>query len=267
MKNLKSIYSLAIILFASLLLWSCGRANGEFTGSEYMPDMAHSIAYEANVNSYYYNNTWGGEDAYHSIAGPRKPVEGTVARGFLPFKYQNLEDFRESADEAHAVLQEKVRTLTMEDPSIVNPIRPSSAEELETLLKNGADLYYVACQVCHGADGDGNGILFNDGNGKYTAKPANFLSEDFINAPDGQFINAIMHGKGMMQSHADKLTPDERWTVIHYIRSLQAIKNGVDYNPVTTVNVPPSPKDPVSPEVTEESIEEEDHEEDHEHGK
>ena len=109
--------------------------------------------------------------------------------------------------------------------------------------------------------------MFNDGNGKYTAKPANFLSEDFIDAPDGQFINAIMHGKGMMQSHADKLTPDERWTVIHYIRSLQAIKKGVDYNPVVSVNAPPVLEDPASLEDNEESTEEEVHEEDHEHGK
>jgi mono/diheme cytochrome c family protein len=225
-----------------------------------MPDMAHSIAYEANVTSYYYQNTWGGEEAYHLISGPRKPVDGTVARGFLPFKYQNLEDFRETENETHVVLQEKVRTMIMKDPSIVNPIRPSSAEELEHLLSKGADLYYVSCQVCHGAEGDGNGVLYNDGNGKYTAKPANFLSEDFLNASDGQFINAIMHGKGMMQSHADKLTPDERWTVIHYIRSLQAVKKGEDYNPVAEVNVSPSS------DLTEEITEDEGHD-DHEHGK
>ena len=59
MKNPTSLYSFFILSVASLLLWSCGRADGEFTGSEYMPDMGHSIAYEANVNTYYYNNTWG----------------------------------------------------------------------------------------------------------------------------------------------------------------------------------------------------------------
>ncbi|MCH2021459.1 MAG: cytochrome c [Saprospiraceae bacterium] len=246
MKNLSSLYYLLFIITASIIVSSCGLPNGNFPGSEYMPDMAHSIAYEATVNSYYYQNTWGGEDAYRLMAKSRKPVKGTIARGFLPFKYQNLEDFRTSADETHVVLQEKVRTLIMEDPTIVNPIKPTSADELGSLLQKGADLYSVACQVCHGEEGDGNGVLYNDGNGKYTAKPANFLSEDFLDAPDGQFINAIMHGKGMMQSHSDKLTPDERWTVIHYIRSLQAVKKGAEYNPVVEVNVSPSLSEPIT---------------------
>ncbi len=240
MKNLTSLYSFAVVCLASLLLWSCGRADGEFTGSEYMPDMGHSIAYEANVNSYYYNNTWGSEEDYHQMAHPRKPVNGTVARGFLPSKYQKLGDFRTSDKETHAQLQEKVRNMMIKDSEIVNPIRPNSADELKDILNKGAGLYLVACQVCHGEKGDGNGVLYNDGKGKYEAKPANFTSDLFLNAPDGQFINAIMHGKGKMQSHVDKLSPDERWMVIHYIRSLQSKKTGVEYNPVVSVNTAPS---------------------------
>jgi predicted peroxiredoxin len=38
-----------------------------------------------------------------------------------------------------------------------------------------------------------------------------------------------MHGKNVMLSHADKLSHDERWKVIHYIRSLQAAKAGVEF--------------------------------------
>lgn len=240
MKNLTSLYSLAAVCFASLLVWSCGRAKGEFTGSEYMPDMSHSIAYEANYSTYYYNHTWDTEEAYRSYAGPRKPVEGTVARGYLPFKYQDLEDYRTSPSESFVALQEKVKGLIMADPSIVNPIRPSSKEELAKVLVHGGELYATNCLVCHGKDADGNGILFNGGEGKYTAKPANFVSDEFIAANDGRFINAIMHGKGMMQSHADKLTPMERWKVIHYIRSLQSAKKGEsEYNPLVRVNTAP----------------------------
>lgn len=237
MKNLTSIYSLAIVCFAAAILASCQRAGGEFTGSEYMPDMSHSVAYEANYSTYYVNNTWNGEEAYRTYAGPRKPVAGTVARGYLPFEYENLEDFRESESESHVQLQEKVKALIMADPSIVNPIRPSSKEELEKVLQHGGELYATACSVCHGKDADGNGVLFNGGEGKYTAKPANFVSDEFIAANDGRYINAIMHGKGMMQQHTDKLSPTERWKVIHYIRSLQAAKQGKEYNPMVTVAV------------------------------
>ena len=54
MKNLSSLYYLLFIITASIIVSSCGLPNGNFPGSEYMPDMAHSIAYEATVNSYYY---------------------------------------------------------------------------------------------------------------------------------------------------------------------------------------------------------------------
>jgi outer membrane protein OmpA-like peptidoglycan-associated protein len=239
MKNLTSIYTLATVCLASLLLWSCGRAGGENTGSEYMPDMAHSIAYEANYNSYYYNNTWDGEEAYRSYAGPRKSVEGTVARGYLPSKYQKLEDYRTSADETHVALQEKVWNMMMTDASIKNEIVPTSKVELEKVLAEGAHLYSINCQVCHGEEADGNGILYNEGEGKYSAKPANLVNEEFSTAKDGRFLNAILHGKGMMQSHADKMSPMERWKVIHYIRSMQALKNGKEYNPTGNVNVAP----------------------------
>lgn len=240
MKNLTSIYSLATVCFSSLLLWSCGRASGEFTGSEYMPDMAHSIAYEANHNVYYYNNTWDGEEAYMNYAGPRKPVEGTVARGYLPSTYQNLEDYRTSADESHVALQEKVRDMLMKDPSIQNPVRPDSKEALEKVLGDGAHLYSINCEVCHGEELDGNGVLYNEGEGKYSAKPANLVNADMAGSTDGRILNAILHGKGMMQSHADKMSPTERWKVIHYIRSMQAEKNGVEYNPIGNVNVAPA---------------------------
>lgn len=239
MKNLTSIYSLATICLASLLLWSCGRAGGENTGSEYMPDMTHSIAYEANYNSYYYNNTWDGEEAYNSYAGPRKSVEGTVARGYLPSKYQKLEDYRTSEEETHVALQEKVRDMMMADPSIQNELAPDSKEELEKILADGANLYSINCQVCHGEELDGNGVLYNEGEGKYSAKPANLVNEEFTTATDGRFLNAILHGKGMMQPHKDKMSPMERWKVIHYIRSIQAVKNGTEYDPIGNVNVAP----------------------------
>jgi outer membrane protein OmpA-like peptidoglycan-associated protein len=197
-----------------------------------MPDMAHSIAYEANHDVYYYNNTWGEEETYERYAQPRKPVNGTVARGYLPNKYQRLDDFRQVPEEAHAAIQERVRNLMMNDPELVNPVKPTTKAELERILLQGQNLYTINCEVCHGEELNGNGILYNEGEGKYSAKPANLVSEEFLAAADGRFLNAIMHGKGQMQSHADKMSPLERWKVIHYIRSVQAVSQDTTYNPV-----------------------------------
>ena len=80
----------AIVLVAGLLfLTSCSQPDGNSPGSEYMPDMGHSIAYEANYYDYYYFNTWGSEDEYYKMAQSRKPVQGTIPRGYTGVYYAN----------------------------------------------------------------------------------------------------------------------------------------------------------------------------------
>ncbi|MGH1337529.1 MAG: OmpA family protein [Aureispira sp.] len=232
MKTITSLYPLAAVCVASVLLWSCTRAGGAETGTEYMPDMAHSIAYEANHDLYYYNNTWGEETDYEAYAQPRKPVNGTVARGYLPNKYQRLADFKATPDEKHAVTQERVRGLMMADASLANPVKPADKTELERTLVDGKNLYTINCEVCHGEELKGDGVIYGGGDGPYSAKPANLVSEEFIGSTDGRFLNAILHGKGQMQPHADKMSSTERWKVIHYIRSMQAAAAGTEYNPL-----------------------------------
>jgi hypothetical protein len=46
-----------------------------------MPDMTHTIGYEANLYDYYYYNRWGTEAEYKKFVTPRTSVHGTVARG------------------------------------------------------------------------------------------------------------------------------------------------------------------------------------------
>ena len=94
---------------------SCQSPGGNSTGSEYMPDMAHSIAVEANYYNYYYNNTWGSKEDYYKMVLPREPVAGTIARGYaggkapreetvhyapngsVPYYYANTDAGRENA--------------------------------------------------------------------------------------------------------------------------------------------------------------------------
>lgn len=211
MKNL--IYIAFVAISAGLMVASCGRAGGEETGHEYMPDMAHSIAYEANYNAYYSNNTWGTKDDYSKMAAPRKPVTNTISRGERVYHYEEAERERAMAE-------------------LTNTIAPKTKEDLEKTLRHGGELYSIYCSSCHGADGNGDGKLYDGGNGPYPAKPASFISGDFIKAgnQDGRFYHAIMYGKGVMQSHADKLSPEERWEVIHYIRSLQATAEKTTYD-------------------------------------
>ena len=68
----------------------------------------------------------------------------------------------------------------------------------------------------------GLGYLVREDGGVYPAQPANFLLEEFVQASEGRYYHSIMYGKNVMGGYADKLSYEERWQVIHYIRSLQA---------------------------------------------
>lgn len=225
---MKRIVYLGLGMFAITLLQSCSQANGNNTGTEYMPDMVHSIAYEPNVDNYYSYHMWGDKTSYRKLATPRNPVVGTIARGSagdvmsadqkgisypstgsVPYYYGNTEEERNRA----------IAEITK------NPLPISNSE-----LAKSKDLYNIYCGICHGDKGDGAGYLVRDDGGKYPAQPANFLKDEFITASEGRFYHAIMKGKNLMNAYADKLNYEERWNVIHYIRSLQAASKNLKYS-------------------------------------
>lgn len=72
--------------------------------------------------------------------------------------------------------------------------------------------------------------IWLEDDGKYPAQPAILTSDEFTAASNGRFYFAIMHGKNVMGSYADKLSYEERWQVIHYIRALQAQNKGLQYD-------------------------------------
>lgn len=84
--------------------------------------------------------------------------------------------------------------------------------------KVGQDLYQKYCSVCHGEEGDGDGIM--TGLLKITPmdhtnpNETNFLSND-------QLVNSIRHGKGRyMPAWAGILTRYEIEALVSYIRLL-----------------------------------------------
>ena len=214
-------YTLVLIVGVIMMLQSCSKPGGNNTGSEYMPDMAHSIAYEANYYNYYYNNTWGSEDDYYKYAQPRLPVKGTVPR-----KSSNriaIPSANEGKAYYYADTEEERTRATNE---IINNPYPIT----DAGLKQGKELYNINCAICHGEKGDGNGYLVRDDGGVYPVQPAIMTNDEFVTASNGRYYHSIMYGKNLMGSYKDKLSYSERWQVIHYIRSLQAKEKGLVYN-------------------------------------
>jgi len=214
MKNIIRLKYILPIIIVTVLLFSCSDASVDSTGSEYMPEMVHSIAYDANTYGYYSRNNYSTEDDYFKYAQPRLPVKNTVARGNA---------ISESQAYFYGYSEEERTRATKE--IIQNPLAIT-----EKNLKNGKELYTVFCGICHGEKGDGKGYLVRPDGGKYLALPANLVSDDFIKSSNGRYYHAMMRGRNMMEPFFDKLSYEERWQVIHYIRSLQAESKGLVYN-------------------------------------
>lgn len=258
MKNLRVlVMSLSLVV----ILTSCSYPDGEFTGSEYMPDMAHSLAMESNTYNYYYYNTWDKESTIElaKLVYPRTVPAGTVPRGYAS-AYLPGEAAPESLEAAELMRG------TMVDADHMNAIsvptngqvpyyydgtpegRLAAMAELldnpfpitENGLSRGKNLYNIFCGICHGEKGNGLGYIYDvDANpgAKYPLAPANFLNAEFLAASNGRYYNAIMHGYNAMGAYKDKLGYEERWQVIHYIRSLQAQETKTEYSPlVNTLN-------------------------------
>lgn len=211
---------IATVFFLS----ACQQPGKNSTGSEYMPDMAHPVTFEANTYNYYYNNTWGSEDEYYKWAQPRKPVKGTVPRGGgAGVKYVGqVSDASSIGAYPYADTEEERIRATAE--IIDNPYPITDAG-----MARGKELYNTFCGICHGAKGDGAGYLVRDDGGVYPVQPANFLLDEFVTASNGRYYHSIMYGKNLMGAYKDKMNAEERWQVIHYIRQLQAKDKGLAY--------------------------------------
>jgi len=94
-------------------------------------------------------------------------------------------------------------------------------EVTEALIHRGQNRFMIYCYPCHGALGDGNGITKSYG---MVATPS-YHDDRIRNMPEGEIFNTITHGKNTMFPYADKLSPDERWAVVAYVRALQRAHN------------------------------------------
>jgi mono/diheme cytochrome c family protein len=244
-------YALYFTILACISIFAaCSPAKGDRRGHEYMPDMTHTIGYEANLYDYYYYNRWGTEADYKKFASPRTSVHGTVARGQISVANAADESARVMAMEAFEGETEGSMAMvpngsvpyyykdTEEDRArATKEITRNPFPITEASLEHGKNLYLIYCGICHGDKGDGQGYLVREENpakgivaGVYPAAPANFMLDTFVHSNVGRIYHGIMYGKNVMGSYADKLSYKERWEVIHYIRSMQAATKKTEYS-------------------------------------
>lgn len=193
---MKKLFIITIVTAGILVLQSCSDVQRR-PSRVYMPDMAYSVAYETYAD----HSKLADSGVFYNA----RPVAGTVKRGEDPvFHYEMLTDTTGTYDKSAAMK---------------NPIASlGKADSVEA-----ERLFLVNCGVCHGPKLDGNGPLYKDGNGPYTAKPANLSGSDakYAAMVEGTMFHVITYGKNMMGSYASQVTPKQRWMIVSYIKSKQ----------------------------------------------
>jgi mono/diheme cytochrome c family protein len=139
----------------------------------------------------------------------RNPVEGTTPAEESPYSFAHLDN--------------KIETAVRVGERLPNPIPVHRAA-----LERGQDRYTIFCITCHGKTGHGDGPV--TGVNPVTGvtrfpKPPSLHSKQALEYRDGTIYHIITMGVGKMPSYADKLTEEDRWRVIHYLRALQRSQN------------------------------------------
>lgn len=108
-----------------------------------------------------------------------------------------------------------------------------------TVLRRGQQSYNVYCTPCHSRVGNGAGMIVQRG----YAPAGNFHTARLQAAPLGHFFNVISNGYGAMPDYAAQMPPQDRWSVVAYIRALQLsqkatpadVANGAHVEPLSDI--------------------------------
>jgi copper resistance protein D len=98
---------------------------------------------------------------------------------------------------------------------------------------SGQALYRTHCQACHGVAGYGDGPA---GTG-LPRRPADLTAQHAADHTAGDLFWWLTHGipGSGMPGFADRLSLDERWDVINFVRALGAAERARDLGPIATV--------------------------------
>jgi mono/diheme cytochrome c family protein len=113
---------------------------------------------------------------------------------------------------ATLVAQPKPWVVPANSSSMKNPIAQSAAS-----TKTGLDLYTKNCASCHGKTGLGDGVKAR----ALKTFPGDFSKADFQGQTDGDHFFKTKTGRGEMPKYEGKLTDNDIWNVVNYMRSLK----------------------------------------------
>ena len=113
---------------------------------------------------------------------------------------------------ASLVAQPKPWTVPANSSSMKNPVAKGDASN-----KAGLAVYTKNCASCHGKAGLGDGVKARS----LKTFPGDFSKAEFQNQTDGDQFYKTKTGRGEMPKYEGKLTDDEIWNTVNYMRTFK----------------------------------------------
>ena len=180
---MKSLFRKSIFFLLAASAVSC--VENSKPNYQYMPNMHETVSYEP----------YGAYDVFVNQQEAKLPAEGTISRGWKPYEYEN-------SPEGYAAAK----------ANLENPLPYT-----EDNLAEGRALYTIYCAVCHGDNGDGQGILVQ--REKILGIPR---FDDVGRAiTEGSVYHVMYYGLNAMGSYASQTSIEERWLIDMYVMNLK----------------------------------------------
>ncbi len=173
----------------------------------------------------------------------RPPIPGTIARGRLDTDsdyYQGIQPGSTSVTSVSSRSSVLTSLSQDNDPAAVNDqvaepnwmrTFPEQIVVDRELLERGREKFEIYCSVCHGYDGNGNGLvnqraLALAATGKAAWTTAKSLHDPTVKDdeknPVGRIFDTISNGRASMGPYKDQISVADRWAIVAYVKALQA---------------------------------------------
>lgn len=201
MRIFLAIFTLSIV--AVLSIFGLRGSKSTKPPIEVFPDMDHQAKYHPQ----------GSNPFFSDERNDRPTPLNTVARGNY---FNQAEVF--STDFSDSNLGNRVFNQGKNpDGSLVDTVPIEITHEL---MEMGQQKYEIFCISCHGAAGDGNGVVK-----PYGVLATSYHDDRLRTIEDGHIYDVITNGKNQMYGLKDRMTPEERWAIVLYVRALQRSQN------------------------------------------
>jgi mono/diheme cytochrome c family protein len=197
MRIFLALYVFAVVAAVSILGFRGSKSTKP--PLEVFPDMDRQARYKPQAENEFFSD--GRDD--------RPQPALTIARGDF---FNKMEVF--SADFENPTLGDTIFNEGKDADG--NFVQKVPVAVTEVLMAEGQAKYDIFCSTCHGVAGDGNGVTK-----PYGVLAANYHDDRLRSVEDGYIFDVITNGKGLMFPLDGRLSPDERWAIVLYVRALQ----------------------------------------------